>query len=843
MTPEQYQCVKAVFMDACECEPAHRDAFVESACKGDEELRAEVARLLARDAHGGDIPDKYSVRVQLDNLLDTVAGQAPLPTLIGRYRIVRKIGQGGMGVVYEAEQDHPHRRVAVKILSGGVPHAQLVQRFRREVDFLGRLHHPGIASVYEAGVAEVRTDSGVSVEQPFFAMELVDGEPLDEYARRHDLNRRARLELLANTCDAVQHAHEHGVIHRDLKPANILVEPGGQPKVLDFGVARATDSDIQITTMHTDVGKLIGTLPYMSPEQIVGDVHLLDTRSDIYALGVCLYELLAGRLPFDVRQKPIPEAARIIREEEPTRLGSINAAFYGDIETIVCKALEKDRERRYESAAEFAADIRRHLAHEPITAHPPSTFYQIRKFAKRNRGLVTGLGLAVLVLIAGVITSLTFAVRAGRGEQRASLSETASRRASYRAHLAAAEAMADTYPTQALQQLEAAPPEYRGWEWHHLATRVNTPIITHSGDPASRHAATVARQPDGRLITALMRGGAIELLDLQTGDVLAVFRDEGELSNPLLAPRGSHLAALSATRERLITWDVATRAHLFELPAGVIDLPFTQFSPDGSLLAVQSYGGPLTLRETTTGSVAARIDPPPRCRIQVSDVAFDTEGKRVAFESRDSSDHFALTVCLTDGEVLASESFADGCTSVAFSPDGMLLAVGQEQRSILILDAATLGVRGTLYGHGDWVTSLAFSPDGKYLASSSRDDTTRIWDHARSAEVRVLMGGASSLAFSADNALLAAGSSTGARVGLATRRALRTTRPRAARLPRCIQSRPQGTGTHRFECVGRHGASVGCAHGRAARSALGADALVGDEVHTGWLAAPRACSI
>ena len=322
-----------------------------------------------------------------------------IPARIGRYTIVRVLGEGGMGTVYEAEQDQPKRAVALKVIRAGYLSPQLMKRFEHESAVLGRLQHPGIAQVYEAGTVE--DDRGHPV--PFFAMEFIRGVPLTEFASAKNLGTRERLELVARICDAVYHAHQKGVIHRDLKPGNILVDDSGQPKILDFGVARATDSDIQQTTIQTDIGQLIGTVPYMSPEQVGGDPDDLDTRSDVYALGVIAYELLAGRLPYDLTRKVIHEAVRVIREEEPTRLSSIDRTLGGDVETIVAKALEKDKVRRYQSAESLASDIRRYLKDEPIAARPSGTWYQAVKFARRNRGLVMGLAAAFVLLIAGLI--------------------------------------------------------------------------------------------------------------------------------------------------------------------------------------------------------------------------------------------------------------------------------------------------------------------------------------------------------------------------------------------------------------------------------------------------------
>ncbi|UCG33396.1 MAG: serine/threonine protein kinase, partial [Phycisphaerales bacterium] len=323
---------------------------------------------------------------------------APIPQRIGHYRIVRLIGEGGMALVFEAEQEHPQRRVALKLIKPGYASRESLRRFEQEAEVLGRLEHEGIARIYEAGTE----DTGAG-PQPYFAMEYLRGQNLREYANARNLGTRQRLELFAKVCDAVQHAHQKGIIHRDLKPGNIMVTEAGQPKVLDFGVARVTDSDVQTTTLRTDMGQLIGTVPYMSPEQVAADPLELDTRSDVYALGVVLYELLARRLPYDLRQRMIHEAVRVIREEDATPLSSVNRVFRGDVETIVAKALEKEKERRYQSALDFASDIRRYLSDEPIVARPASAMYQLGKFAKRNRVLVGGAAAVFVVLVLGVI--------------------------------------------------------------------------------------------------------------------------------------------------------------------------------------------------------------------------------------------------------------------------------------------------------------------------------------------------------------------------------------------------------------------------------------------------------
>ena len=342
-------------------------------------------------------------------------GEEGVPARFGRYRILRIIGEGGMGTVYEARQDQPKRTVALKVIrSAGLPPIRL-KRFELESQLLARLQHPGIAQVYDAGT--VLDEHGRSL--PYFAMELIRGASLRRYADDHKLGTRARLDLIARVCDAVGHAHQRGVIHRDLKPANILVDETGQPRVLDFGVARATDADDRPTTLQTDMGQLLGTLPYMSPEQAGGDPDAIDTRSDIYSLGVVAYELLAGRLPYKVDRAAVPEAVRVIQQDEPTPLSTIDRSLRGDVETIVLKALEKDRARRYDSAEAFAADIRRYLNHEPIAARRASARYRAWKFAQRHKIVVGAIVAVVLALSVGLVIALREAAVARQERDRA----------------------------------------------------------------------------------------------------------------------------------------------------------------------------------------------------------------------------------------------------------------------------------------------------------------------------------------------------------------------------------------------------------------------------------------
>ncbi len=319
--------------------------------------------------------------------------QPPLPEMIGHYRIIRRLGVGGMGIVYEGEQQTPKRLVAVKVVRGGqYIDANRVKLFQREVQTLARLRHASIGAIYEAG----RTEDG----QHFFAMELVLGMRLNEYVRQANVPRVNRLKLFCRICEAINYAHQRGVIHRDLKPSNILVDVEGNPKILDFGLARITDPEAALATTGTEIGKFMGTLPYMSPEEARGNPDEIDVRTDVYSLGVVLYELLVDRLPYTVSRSAIPEAIRIICEDRPKRPSFYDKTLRGDLDTITFKALEKERGRRYQSALAMAEDIERSLADQPILARPPSIAYSMGKLFRRHR-LVAVVAAAVILVVVG----------------------------------------------------------------------------------------------------------------------------------------------------------------------------------------------------------------------------------------------------------------------------------------------------------------------------------------------------------------------------------------------------------------------------------------------------------
>lgn len=344
----------------------------------------------------GDLP--VSVRPA-----DAVGPTSWIGRQIDDYRILRVIGAGGMGVVFLAQQRHPKRLVAIKTLHAGLHQAELLARFQQEAEILARLKHPGIAQIFASG----QTDASLG-SVPYIVMEFVEGAPLLEHSGA--LDTRQRLELLMRLCDAVEHAHIRGVIHRDLKPGNILVQVDGQPKVLDFGVARLTGEDRGPSEL-TSAGMVIGTIAYMSPEQAVGEPGGVDIRTDVYALGMIGYRMLSGELPYEVTGHNLARALQQICDTQPTPLSKVDRRYAGDLEVIFQRALAKDKESRYQNAAELAEDLRRFLADEPILAQRPSVISEVRRFARRNKALVGAAVMVLVALVGAVAVSTRFALQ------------------------------------------------------------------------------------------------------------------------------------------------------------------------------------------------------------------------------------------------------------------------------------------------------------------------------------------------------------------------------------------------------------------------------------------------
>jgi serine/threonine protein kinase len=480
-----FQRVKDIFLATLERDAgAARSAYLNEACGQDVELRQRVDALLARHEAAGSFLESRASAVDPYPTVDEPADGEGAGMVIGPYKLLQQIGEGGMGTVYMAEQTHPvHRNVALKIIRPGMDSRQVIARFEAERQALALMDHPNIAKVLDAGttdspLAPILGGEGSGVRgRPYFVMELVKGVSITKYCDEHHLTPRERLELFVPICQAVQHAHQKGIIHRDLKPSNVLValyDGKPVPKVIDFGVAKAMGQKLTDETLFTQFGQVVGTLEYMSPEQAEPNQLDIDTRSDIYSLGVLLYELLTGTTPIQrkrLKQAAILEALRIIREEEPpkpsTRLSTteelpsiaanrglepkkLSGLVRGELDWIVMKCLEKDRNRRYETANGLAHDIERYLHDEPVQASPPSATYRLRKFARRHKTALamTSLAASLLVVTSVILAISNVWVRRERDEKQEALEQKAAALAVAKENARKAHQAVDDYFTQ-----------------------------------------------------------------------------------------------------------------------------------------------------------------------------------------------------------------------------------------------------------------------------------------------------------------------------------------------------------------------------------------------------------
>ena len=744
-----------LFDEACKLRPSEQSVYLDKACDGDDALRREVESLLAFDEQDCEAvvaaeSGKGAAVMALD-LAESGPASPTFPTHIGQYRILRMIGQGGMGIVFEAEQEHPNRRLALKVLSTGVISQQMLRRFQREANLLARLRDPGIAQIYDAGVARTEDGAGLSISQPFIAMELIPGLPLDEYARANTLSLQDKLRLFCKICDAMQHAHGQGVIHRDLKPNNILVEANGQPKIVDFGVSRSTKVDNHTTVVQTGTGQLIGTLPYMSPEQVGEASDEVDERTDVYSLGVVLYELLADRLPYDIKRRPIPDAIRAIQEDDPTRLSSIDRTFRGDLETIVGKALEKEADRRYQSPMELATDIRRHLANEPLRARPASSMYQLRKFARRNKAMVISVVATLTASILGGSVALVYAFRASRNASLAYERQTMSQRATYRSTIAAASAaLRERDVATAERHLALAPEDLRAWEWRHLFCQLDESVAS---APLDGHP-----QPP-------------RIVDLSRGNAHAWFTNAGQTVCVAYKRRG---------KLALQTWDARTLRPLGQW----LDDGITLFAPvgTGASIFMQKRNGAATIRELQDGSLCevgtntlgemhnvavrkGRGRPVARVLAAVrSHLPHTMPNYRVDWFERMLEHGGSPTRIVVSGsghraagwdmrfisvfsgaeedDNLILDQHIDGVSGAAFTPDGRFLATIAFGRRLALYDIENGGHRiwERLDAHDDAILSLAVSPDGSTLVTGGQDCILRLWDTASGKQVASYVG-------------------------------------------------------------------------------------------------------
>jgi eukaryotic-like serine/threonine-protein kinase len=792
---------KGIFLAAVDIQdPAERAALLERSCGGDAALRQRVEDLLRAYGQPDGPLEKLAAALAPTDVTEPICDQIGA-IIAGRYKLLESLGQGGMGAVFMAQQTQPVKRVvALKLIKLGMDSKQVLARFEAERQALALMDHPNIAKVLDAGT----TDSG----RPFFVMELVKGVPITRFCDERQLSPRQRLELFIPVCQAIQHAHQKGIIHRDIKPTNVLValyDDRPVPKVIDFGVAKAAGLQLTDASLVTGFGAIVGTPEYMSPEQAQLNQLDIDTRSDVYALGVLLYELLTGTTPIDRKrlgQGALFEVLRIIREEEPPRpstrlstsdaLASIAATrgteptklaklMRGELDWIVMKCLEKDRSRRYETANGLAHDLERYLADEPVEACPPSSTYRLRKMAGKYKKVLATAAAFIVLLMVGAVISTLLAVWATSAEREANRQRMASDVASKEALGAKAEAdrqrdqvsltayasgmglaqraWEENNVVRARELLEEVPKEaagrkLRGFEWYYLSRLCHSEALTLKG-----HAfpvVSVAFSPDGQRLASGSQDNTVKIWDSATGKKLLSLEGYND-AVVTFSPDGQRLATGRNWNKTVTIWDSASGKELFSLKGHAEPVNSVAFSPDGRRLASGSDDKTLKIWDSATGKELLSLK---GHAAAVESVAFSPDGRRLASGSQDNT--VKIWDSATGKELLSLKSDGAWVESVAFSPDGQRLASGTSDKTVKIWDSAAGKELFSLKGHADEVRSVAFSPDGQRLASGSDDKTIRIWDISTGNELFSLKGHAgrvTSVAFSPDGERLASGSS------------------------------------------------------------------------------------
>jgi WD40 repeat protein/serine/threonine protein kinase/cell division protein FtsL len=762
-----------IFKAARSLPSEQRAAYLKQTCGDDAQLRQRVEELLRTNQAGnlreGNLPENSgaSGTIKISLPPDEKPGEK-----IGPYKIREKIGEGGCGVVYVADQEQPvRRRIALKVIKLGMDTHAVMARFEAERQALAMMDHPNIAKVLDAGA----TETG----RPYFVMELVRGIKITDYCDQNKLSPRERLNLFVQICQAIQHAHQKGIIHRDIKPSNILVtlhDGVPVPKVIDFGIAKATEGRLTDLTIYTELHQFIGTPAYMSPEQAEMSGLDVDTRSDIYSLGVLLYELLTGRTPFDARElaeSGLDAMRKTIREKEPlrpsTKLNTLKgeeltttanrrgsdapkliSLLRGDLDWIVMKCLEKDRTRRYETANGLAVDLKRHLNNEAVAARPPSAAYRFQKMVRRNKLAFVAVTAVAIALLLGIIVSAWQAVRATHAKEDALAAQA--QEAVQRKNAEASESKAVAAQAGETKLREQAQADELAARQRAYASDMNAAMQELHGNNLGRALDLLSRQ---RPLAGQkdLRGWEWRYLWQQThSDALFTLCQESAEINSLAASFDGNLLAIGNYHKGGVSvWDLQTRqeiAHLAESDTFIR----SAFSPAESLLAFANFNveqtkSTLHLWNAATRQMVAEIPLDGGC----DGLAFSQDGKTLVTSLENintSGGHIALWR-IPDGTKLASYSSEPDAispgTGFAATPDLSLAAYAYgspQPQKVCVIDLRDGKELWTAIASPEWVTALAFSPDGKILASADGfgESDIDLWDAATGKKIGQLEG-------------------------------------------------------------------------------------------------------